>query len=188
MRTASTRRTSRTAPAVRDLVVCAREGDREAFALLVAAERDRLVATARALTADHHLGEDCAQEAFVLAFRRLDDLREPERFRPWLARILIRVAHRARRTARERPERLVEPVGSEATSVEDDEEVRVALERLRERDRTLLVLRYLDDLSYAEIGSALGIDTKKVKSRLHEARVRLRRVIEGLRAAPEEGS
>ena len=56
--------------------------------------------------------------------------------------------------------------------------VQAALLRLPEDDRLVLVLRHFADLSYAEIGDAIGVAEKTVKSRLHEARQRLGRVLQ----------
>jgi RNA polymerase sigma-70 factor (ECF subfamily) len=186
MRIVETRTSDREAPTDRDLVERARRGDRDAFGRLVARERERLVALARALVGDHHAGEDCAQEAFVAAYRRLSTLKDPDRFRAWLARILVRLAHRARRRLR-RPDPLPTDLATVPRGADDRDEVRVALGRLRERDRTILALRYLDDLTYADIAAVTGVDVKKIKSRLHDARGRLRKRVETLRRSAEVG-
>jgi RNA polymerase sigma-70 factor (ECF subfamily) len=186
MRTVTTPKAPADTPALGELVSRARDGDRDAFARIVALERDRLVAAARALTGDHHLGEDCAQEALVRAHAHLKDLRDPGLFRAWLARILVRLARRSALRARKRPVMLPEGLGVEAPRPDDAEEVRLGLAGLREGDRTILALRYLDGLGYAEIAMALRIEPKTAKSRLHEARVRLRRRLERLREPGRE--
>jgi DNA-directed RNA polymerase specialized sigma24 family protein len=77
-----------------DLVRLARRGDAAAFRLLV--ERHAAVVRARATRLGAHPGDvdDLVQEAFLQAFAALDRLRDPDRFGPWLAGILVNV-HRA---------------------------------------------------------------------------------------------
>ena len=61
---------------------------------------------------------------------------------------------------------------------ERSDSVQAALSRLRAEDREVIVLRHFAELSYAEIGEALGLAEKTVKSRLHEARQRLGLILE----------
>src|SRR5215470_9878964 len=95
--------------------------------------------------------EDIAQEALLRAWRRRSTLREPERRNQWLATIVRNEAFRQH--ARMRPD----PIATiEAQEGEEDEQViatveradlRAALERLTERDRLLLEMRYTEDLT-----------------------------------------
>ncbi len=159
------------------LVPAAMAGDREAFALLVRRERDRLVMAARAIVGNVHEAEDCAQDALVNAWRALPSLKDPAKFRPWLLKILIREALARRR--RPGPRLLsTDPARIEAREpAEHDRLTRLVteMERLPEKYRLLLSLHYLAELSYAEVGEAVGISVKRVKSRLHDARRMLER-------------
>jgi RNA polymerase sigma-70 factor (ECF subfamily) len=128
--------------------------------------------------------EDVTQEAFVKAFRALPRFREGEPLRPWLMRIVANEA-KNRRRSRGRRERLAVRAAAMAPgssgSTEDlalgsikAAELRGALARLEERDRTVIALRYFAGLSEAETGSALDIPVGTVKSRLSRALDRLR--------------
>lgn len=152
-----------------NLVLRAREGDRDAFTLIVRQLSRQAVATARLITGDLQVGEEAAQDAFVTAWKRLGTLKEPAAFRSWFGVVLTRTACRARRPRREHalPEDLPAPPGREASLPE------IAL-RLSDAHREVLALRYVDDLSYRDIAAALGLTTARVKSRLHEAREILR--------------
>jgi RNA polymerase sigma-70 factor (ECF subfamily) len=159
------------------LVAAARKGDRRAFAEIVKAERDRLVMSARALTSDWHEAEDAVQDAFVLAWRHLPDLREVARFRPWLLRILVREAGRRRK--RRGVLRALEDE-SALPARPDHGDPRLAalvdeVERLPDKYRVPLSLFYLAGLSYREVADTTGLPEKRVKSRLYDARERLRR-------------
>jgi len=159
------------------LVQAAMAGDRDAFAALVARERDRMVMTARAIVGSFHEGEDCAQDAMVNAWRALPSLKNPVKFRPWLMTILTREALARRR--RPGPRLLkTDPGRIEAREApEHDRLTRLVteMERLPEKYRLLISLHYLAELSYVEVGETVGISPKRVKSRLHDARKILER-------------
>jgi RNA polymerase sigma-70 factor (ECF subfamily) len=123
--------------------------------------------------------EDIAQDALLRAWRRRSTLREPDRRNQWLATIVRNEAFRQH--ARVRPDPTAAIEGQEG--VEDARvvatvecaDLRAAMENLNERDRTLLQMRYQEDLTQAEIAARLGIPEGTAKVRLHRARDRLRR-------------
>src|SRR5688572_25884463 len=82
------------------LVALALAGDARAFGALVTAYRDLAVSVAYAATGDVGLAEDLAQEAFVVAWRRLGSLAQRERFAPWLCGIVRHVVQSERRHRR----------------------------------------------------------------------------------------
>lgn len=75
---------------IQDDLAASRSGDREAFGRLVARYQGMVHAVAYSHTGDAALSEDIAQETFLAAWQRLDRLRSPERFGPWLAGIAPR--------------------------------------------------------------------------------------------------
>lgn len=125
--------------------------------------------------------EDIAQDAMLRAWRRRSTLREPGARRQWLVTIVRNEAFRQH--ARMRPD----PVATlEADHGADDERVlamveradlHAALERLNDRDRQLVRLRYDEDLTQEAIARRLGIPEGTVKVRLHRVRAKLRREI-----------
>src|ERR671917_1612221 len=76
----------------RTLVERAREGDRDAFAVLARAAAARLDAAARLILRDAELARDAVQEALIRAWRDLPGLRDPERFDAWIHRLLVNAA------------------------------------------------------------------------------------------------
>ena len=152
-----------------NLVQRAKDGDRDAFALIVRRLSRQAVATAHLITGDLQVGEDAAQDAFVTAWKKLSTLKEPAAFRSWFGVVLTRTACRVRRPRREQllPEDLAAPMIERVSLPE------IAL-GLKASHREVLALRYVDDLSYRDIAGALGLTVARVKSRLHEAREVLR--------------
>lgn len=129
--------------------------------------------------------EDIAQDALLRAWRRRSTLRDAERRNQWLAAIVRNEAFRQHARVRPDPTSAIE--GQEG---EEDEAVvaaveradlHAALQRLSERDRRLLEMRYQEDMTQAAIAHRLGIPEGTVKVRLHRARGRLRNayVVEG---------
>lgn len=126
-------------------------------------------------------GEDLAAEAFAVAFAARDryDVTRQDAL-PWLLGIATNLIRRQRREERRRlqllaaidRERPPEPVTGSINPA-----VAAALERLHRRDRDVLVLYAVAELSYSEIAEALGIPEGTVRSRLNRARRILREVI-----------
>lgn len=181
-----------------ELVLSARDGDREAFGVLLTRHRPLLLAMCRRALPDVSLAEDVAQEASIQAFLSLDRLRQPERFGAWLVGIGLNLCHRRRRQffrdarsweAMLGGSRITEPVdpasGPEdlAEALELREWIAGVVQSLPPGQRAAVVLHYLDGLTQAETATALGIVVGAVKARLHKARSNLRPVL-----SPEFGA
>lgn len=125
----------------------------------------------------HADAEDAAQEAVLRAWRFLPDEGFGERgWRPWLVTIARREALRQH----ERRERTttVDPddLGAEAAPTRSpDRFATLALRELSPDDRTVIYLRYVQDLAYDEIADRLAITPGAVRLRAHRARTRLRK-------------
>jgi RNA polymerase sigma-70 factor, ECF subfamily len=168
----------------RELVIAAQHGDQVAFMDLVGARVDRLFGTARRILRDVDRAEDALQDALVIAWRDLPDLRDPDRFDFWLQRVLanmcIEHARRdRRRTARLEVLELSDHVaGDELAGVVDREIVDRAFRRLKVEERAVLVLRYYLGYEPADIAEMLGISGGTLRSRLHHAHRAMRAAID----------
>lgn len=169
-------------PTDAELIVACREGDTQAFATLVERHRTMACAVTYSATGDRALSEDLAQDAFILAWRRLGQLDDPERFRPWLcgvARNLARNAKRKRRheVAMHESTEIEADAPSPAEVMSDRQEERAmwrALEDVPETYREPLVLFYREGQSAKQVAAALGISAGAVEQRLSRGRKHLR--------------
>lgn len=172
------------------LVVAARGGDREAFALLITRHHRVLVALCRRALGDPMLAEDAVQEAVLQAMLGLDRLRRPERFGAWLSGIGLNVCHHVLRE-RSRGGWSLEAIyggrvgpeptddGADPAEILDVAEIRgrvhAAVKGLPSGQRAAVVLVYLQGLTQAEAAAVLGVEVGAVKARLHNGRAGLRR-------------
>ena len=167
-----------------DLIRRAAGGDRRAFDRLVVVKRERVVRTAYQVTGDLEDARDVAQGALVKAYSKLASFDPRYRFFSWIYRIVVNEALNTR--SRRRPAApLLLDLPTDGADVEDavasrerSDSIQAALLRLSSDDREVIVLRHFAELSYAEIGETLGVPEKTIKSRLHEARQRLGRILE----------
>jgi RNA polymerase sigma-70 factor (ECF subfamily) len=156
------------------------EGVERVFERMVREHQDRLFALGFALTGNRHDGEEVAQDALLRAYRALityspDRIRDLKQ-RPWLNRIAVNVARNRYRGLRPR---LVELNGSEqdvapgpesvALRRAEIDDVAASLAALPVKYREAVVLRFVQDLSYAESAEALGLPVGTVKSNVHRA-------------------
>lgn len=126
---------------------------------------------------------DLAQQTYLLAGRRLHQLREIERCRSWLLAI-VRTCF-LKSIQRRRPS-LATDIDLEVQSVAkkehdqsiDQEEIGNGLDQLPETDRTVLLMYYFEELSYKEIAAQLDIPIGTVMSRLSRAKQRMRQWLE----------
>jgi RNA polymerase sigma-70 factor (ECF subfamily) len=166
------------------LIQRARHGAAEAYDELFRRHRDRVARAAYLLLGDSEQAQDATQEAFLIGWRDLRRLRDPERFGAWLTGIALNQCRRRRRTgARERRWTDAEEAApDDADSAALRIEVRRAVDALPRQMREAVVLRYYCGFVEAEMAAALGVPAGTVKSRLGRARARL---AVALRAAVE---
>ena len=159
------------------LVAAAKAGDEAAFTQIVARYHPDLLRIARVVGGDPELAAEAAQSAWIRAWRRLGDLRDPAGLRPWLMSIAANEARQMVRSGGRRRLREIN-VAPHGTTVEAAVTARIdlsnALATIEPLDRELLALRYLAGLDSSEIGRAVGMSATAVRSRLARARERLR--------------
>jgi RNA polymerase sigma-70 factor, ECF subfamily len=178
---------------VRDLVERSRNGDREAFAMLVRATSDRMYALATRILRDGDLAEDALQGALITAWKQLPTLRDPDRFEAWVRRLLVHACYaEARRRRTWAANVRVLPIDGPAApdgliSVVDRDALDRAFRRLSIEHRAVFVLHHHVGLPLTEIADSLGVPAGTVRSRLHYATRMLRAAVEAdaVPVAPE---
>jgi RNA polymerase sigma-70 factor (ECF subfamily) len=165
-----------------EIIQAVLRGDREPFAELVTRYQRAAWVTAWRVLRDEHAASDAAQEAFLHAFCRLPDLREPGRFGIWLLRITRREALRQARRRNRQPARSLEH--GDEPAIEDPpatcfpvgaEELLFAVARLPRHERLVVSMRYFDGSPVAEVALALGRPVGTVTKQLSRAVERLRK-------------
>lgn len=182
------------------LMLQVRNGSSEAFATLMNAYQDRVLAILFHLLGDRQLAEDLTQEAFLRVYRARHGYRPRAKFSTWLYTIVNNLASNAlRRKSRSkevplnvrdsgplgpRPaERLVQAKSGQMPTrqlekAERAEIVRLAIGQLNERQRMAVLLNKFEDMSYLDIGSVMSMTPMAIKSLLSRARTNLREALE----------
>jgi len=180
-----------------EIVKRVRAGERGLFELLMRRHNQRLYRVARAVVKDEVEVEDVMQQAYVNAYTHLDQFEERSQFSTWLTRIGLNEAFARRRKMRlthsmaELPSSADENRGGFmdlVTSPQPDPEHQAyagelhrvledAVDALPETYRTVFMLRDVEGLSTSETGEGLGLGDEAVKTRLHRARVMIRRAV-----------
>jgi RNA polymerase sigma-70 factor (sigma-E family) len=146
------------------------------FAELYQASYRRLVLTAYAMTGDLGAAEEITQEAFTVAYGRRGRVARLDSPEAWLRTVVVNLARRRfRRSAmldRLLRRQSAEP-GAGALPVGEHLDLHVAIRRLDEDLRSVVVLHYLADLPVDEVAAVLAIPVGTVKSRLSRARTTL---------------
>jgi len=164
--------------------------DEAACAELVAEHQRMVVQLATNLLGDREEALDLSQEVFMRVFAVIHRFRGQSSLRTWIYRIAVNESlNLLRRNGHE--EWLDDEIDlpgaesanpeSQASDAERSRHIQRALMGLSPNDRTVLTLRHFSELSYQEIADVLEIDEKTVKSRLFEARHRLREALKEFR-------
>ena len=169
------------------LVASARIGDRKAFDLLGRRWGRKLLAHAWRLTGDVDQAREAAQDGWIEIVRGLTRLNDERAFPAWAYQIVTRrCARQVRRLRRDRALAAavaIEPVlTGESPDLGDPGargRLQAALATLPQAQRAAVALFYLEDLSVAEVATALNVPAGTVKTRLMHARRTLRAVLEG---------
>lgn len=167
-----------------------RKGDRDAFTELMIRYQRPIYNAAFWILRSADDARDIAQVVFLKVAEHLDEFDSHRRFFSWIYRIAVNESlNLLRRNGHEEPlDDEIDLPGSDSTNPEwqarDAERSRAiqrALLTMSPNDRTVLVLRHFSECSYEEIAQILDVDEKTVKSRLFEARHRLRDLLKDYR-------
>jgi RNA polymerase sigma-70 factor (ECF subfamily) len=154
--------------------------------------KDRVYNVCFRITGNPSDALDASQETFGILFRRIREFRFESRFSSWVYRIAVNASIDVRRRARSRrtaslealqqdpsertrfepADRMVEMPSVSASRRELEQAIQLAISRLSPKLRTIIVLRYIENLTYEEVSETLRISLGTVKSRLaraHEA-------------------
>jgi RNA polymerase sigma-70 factor, ECF subfamily len=181
----------------RSLLRRLRDRDERAFRELIETHRDRVFNITFRMLGNRADAEDIAQEVFITVFKTIDSFREEAKFSTWLYRVTVnhcknRIKYLARRHDRDRDE-LDESTHAQQTNgavadpprhaqpdralagAQMEKLLQEAIANLDEDHRVVVVLRDVEDLSIEEICEITGLPDGTVKSRLHRARLVLRK-------------
>jgi len=169
-----------------DLVVRAQHGDKQAYSMLAAGFADKFLGVARRILRDADLAEDATQQALLLVWQDLPQLRHPGHFEAWSYRILVRACYaEGRKQRRWAPNLRVIPsadpdpgANDELRAVVDRDQIERGFRNLSLEHRSVVVLHHYLDLPLDRVADILGIPVGTAHSRLHHA-------MRGLRAALE---
>ena len=174
------------------LIDCIVSGQSSQFEILVGNYQQRIYATLLGMLGSPQDAEDVTQETFITAFRKLDQFERRSSFYTWLYRIAFNAAIDLQRRKKRAKNQFVgsgnvditqtadlnaESAVSVVIAKETVTQVQLALSRLDEERRNIIVLRDLQGVDYAEIASMLDIPIGTVRSRLHRARIELREIM-----------
>ncbi len=167
------------------LVLRFQAGDEVAFTELVRCYHDRLRYYLRRLSVDESTVDDVLQDVWLKVFRGLAKLRRPRALPVWLYRIARNAAlaeHRRHRAVVELEQEPQAPSSAQRHTdfaPEDAGRIHAALDRLPPHHRDVLVLRFLEELSYEDIADIVGSPLGTVRSRIHYAKHALRQAMRG---------
>jgi len=180
----------------RSLLRRLRDRDERAFRELIDAHRDRVFNITYRMLGNRAEAEDVTQEVFISVFKTIESFREESKFSTWLYRVTVnhcknRIKYLARRHDRDRdeldetsqatngavsgaPVRAAQPDKALA-SMQMEKLLQQAIADLDEDQRAVVILRDVEDLSIEEICEITNLPDGTVKSRLHRARLVLRK-------------
>lgn len=185
-------------------------GDTGAFRILVERYQQRVHAVALGVLGNFQDAEDVTQDAFLKAYRNLASFRGQSSFYTWVYRITFNLAIDERRKRYRHVETSVgetavldvvteprdrggPPLLSESPKPDEEaergelrEQIKRAIAGLSPEHRAVIMLREIEGLSYAEISNVVGCSKGTVMSRLHHARRRLKRALQGAGVSEEE--
>jgi RNA polymerase sigma-70 factor, ECF subfamily len=166
------------------LVLRCQAGDEAALGELIARYSPGLRFFLRRMTGHAEAADDLLQETWIEVYRKINRLQRPDALSAWLYRIARDKAYRELRRRPLQPARLQEnlPESIAAEDVnfppEQAENVRAALDQLPVEQRDVLVLRFMEEMSYEQIAHVVQCPVGTVRSRIHYAKLALRAKLE----------
>ena len=155
------------------------KGDKDSFIKLIEPIKEKLYRVAFVYLKNEHDALDCVHDGIVKAIKSLETLKEPQHFNTWIARIIVNVCKDY--IKKNSKVVLVDINDYENNLISDDnksdinDDIKSALNKLSEKERDLIVMRYLEDKSLKDIVANTNLPLGTVKSRLNRTLIKLRK-------------
>ncbi len=169
------------------LILRCQIGDKEACAELINRYHRPLRYFISHLSDNAEMAEDILQDTWVSVIRKIHTLRNLDKFPSWLYRIARNLVYQQLRRKKKSSEfkefkeniMVADETENGAFSAEDAAQIHKCLKELHPEQREVLVLRFLEQMSYQQIADVLGCNLNTVKSRIYYAKIALKRIMEG---------
>jgi len=171
-----------------DLIKRCRDGDQRAMEQIVKRYEKQVYNTAFGIVGNREDAQDVTQDVFLTIWNKIGQFKFRSKFSTWIYQIAKNQSLNLKNLKKRRQTDATEINDSQAWVPVDEKTPETtllvyeqqklllrALDNLKEKHRTILVLREMEALSYDDISEVLGCSTGRVKSRLHEARLALRK-------------
>ncbi len=155
-------------------------GDESALAELIARYSSGLRLFLKKISGNAAIADDLLQDVWFDVYRKINSLKACEAFPAWLYHIARNKAYGELRRRSARPAFVDQaaiddtPADEEAFSPEDAQAVRAAMDQIAPEYREVLILRFIEDMSYEQIAEVIGRPVGTVRSRIHYAKLALR--------------
>ncbi len=155
----------------------------DVFEILVNQNYDKVYQTIYFYTKDKYISEDAIQQAFVIAYKKLDQLKTKDKFASWVISIAL---NEAKRMLKSKLNDKVIPLtdlhlnklpDNKEKDIDLKENIDNVLNKLKKKETEILVLKYYADLSLQQIADLLDISLSNTKVRLHRAKEKFRNLI-----------
>lgn len=174
------------------------KGDRNAYEDIVELFKDKVFQICYRMLGNRHDAEEIAQEAFIRAYLNIQSFKQEHKFSTWLYRIATNLC--IDRLRRKKPDYYLDAEVSgtdgltlysqipskdrlpdvEVENMELQENIQQAIYRLPEKYRSVIILKYVEDLSLNEISEIMNLPLGTVKTRIHRGREALRKQLRNL--------
>jgi len=161
-------------------------GDKQAYAHIINKYKNQLYATILRMTKNPQDAQDLVQDAFIKVYRNLDKYDASGSFSSWLYRVAINHCmdeFRKKRYSMTQieidEERVVEPNHPELVFLkkEKSRQLERLIATLPEDERLIILLRYVNEISYEEISEVMGVPLATVRNKLHRAKKKMRETV-----------
>ncbi|SDI42850.1 RNA polymerase sigma-70 factor, ECF subfamily [Desulfosporosinus hippei DSM 8344] len=159
------------------------ERDLDVFEILVKQNYEKVFKTIYFYTKDKYLTEDAVQQAFIIAYKKLNQLKSKDKFESWVTSIALNEAKHILKNKINKKITIINDFHIETLSYSEEDNIDLkgdidnALNKLKHKDNEILVLRYYADLTLQQISDLLDISLSNTKVRLHRAKEAFRKLM-----------
>ncbi len=165
---------------MKEIVLSAKQGNKEAFTQLILEIKNDLYKICRIRLNNNDDIDDAIQETMIQAYKSLSSLKDVNKFKPWIITILInncnKIYRKKQKTRTIVEEYDVERIGidSNIEKTEADINFHILIKDLKYEERVVIILYYMEQFTFKEIGKILHCSESTIKTRLYRAKEKIR--------------